>query len=188
MCVFWLQLKCRQDHLPECLSPRRTETVIHNFLVGEFRKAFNLTETLGEEVISGCPTLVRNEGKVLRVFAGSDRCTFRQVLGARIGLSECLQDARDEKDFRLRLLKLAPNPKYCTATLWQSKEEKILQVMVTFLFLMCVWSGISSSTPGAACESASCPAAWTCRAAWERIRARSSKMRRQGGKRSIIFF
>ncbi len=62
-------------------------------------------------MIDDCPALARNEKKVLRAFAGSDRCTFKQVEDSRTEFSQCMQDARDERDFRMALLKIAPDPK-----------------------------------------------------------------------------
>ena len=54
---FSLQLKCRQEKLIECFDPARVETIIHNFLVGEFKKALNVTDVLGEQVSINTYTL-----------------------------------------------------------------------------------------------------------------------------------
>ncbi len=66
----------------------------------QFQRAFNLTDVLGRGVIDNCGVLVRNEAKVLRVLAGTDKCTFHDYETARITFSTCMDTAREKRDFR----------------------------------------------------------------------------------------
>ncbi len=81
-----------------------------NTLADDFEKAYNLSESLGPDTISRCSILQRHQREVVERIAGDgDKCTFVQLEGNKRHWSKCVDEAVEQREFRLNLLDAVPD-------------------------------------------------------------------------------
>ncbi len=79
-----------------------------NTLADDFERAYNLSETLGPDTITGCSVLLRHQKEVVERLAGDgDKCSFAEYEGNTRSWKKCLSDAVETREFRLSLLSIS---------------------------------------------------------------------------------
>ncbi len=79
-----------------------------NTLADDFERAYNLSETLGPDTITGCSVLLRHQKEVVERLAGDgDKCSFAEYEGNTRRWKKCLSDAVETREFRLSLLSIS---------------------------------------------------------------------------------
>ncbi len=58
---------------PTCFDPDSVSGIRLNIIFKEFKRFFNMTETLGRRLIDDCPTMVQYEVQLMQELAGSNR-------------------------------------------------------------------------------------------------------------------
>jgi len=92
-----------------CFDQERIKRVRTKFLLDEFRKAFNVTDQLGMEVINECAFFRANEAGMVELLTGTDVCDFVTYERNYRAWDQCTDEAVAQRQFRLALLGLAPN-------------------------------------------------------------------------------
>lgn len=98
-----------REHSDACLNSTQTDNLRINTLIEDFERAFNLSETLGPDVIDGCSVLLRHQEEVVRRLSGDYRCSFAKHETQQRGWKKCVDEAVEQREFRLQLLPIVSN-------------------------------------------------------------------------------
>jgi len=101
-------VNCMDNNSRTCYNEEESRNVKINYLIKEFRKAFNATDFLGANIFDECPVFVRNEDELTQRIGGASVCRFVELETRYRDFKACEDKADAEVSAKMDLLSLAP--------------------------------------------------------------------------------
>lgn len=95
----------------ECLDERQEANLRINRLITDFDRAYNLTDSLGEAVVTECAAFLRHEGEVVERLTDANKCSYLQYRANKVAVNECAEKSLEQRSLRLQLIDWAPSPR-----------------------------------------------------------------------------